>query len=58
MNRLSRPSLGQRVVLVAGLAAMLLFIGDCATSAGTSRPGGSDVAPGGARAQGAPGSRA
>ena len=104
MNRLSRLSLGQRVVLVVGFAAMLLFIGDYATSAGTmtgwagyapmfsapllapgglpawlrllvwlalvviwvggslplmaSRPGGSAAAPGGARAQDAPGSRA
>ena len=57
MNRLSRLSLDQRLVLVVGFAAMLLFTGDYATSAGTSRPGGSAVAPGRARAKNAPGSQ-
>ncbi len=35
MNRLSRLSPGQRVVLVIGLAAALVFVGDYVTSVGT-----------------------
>lgn len=35
MNRLSRLGPGQRVVLVIGLAAALVFIGDYVTTAGT-----------------------